>query len=927
MAWQLIYTSAPRLLEAGRTGFGTVARHRAVSGLIASSVERFSQFARLPGHDTRRIVHACRILTVGSGTYHVLTCLQDAGSDYTGRTNHIAHHLIAEPREIRALSAAGLTPADVLLAMKWRTSWSDGPRFLDPAEEVDLSSFTTTASQAWAAVTGSPASARILGSREALKGCYLIIPPGINALDLFGEALRADPAQAWQTPFTTCLEPNDDVADFRWVALSSSSPLLTQVETSSRLVLDLTRPGTLPAPPDPDAPAPEPEPVPDPVKPPAPEPARTAPAEVQKQTHPPVLAAPAVSSMGGWSPEPRQSAPKPGKNFIVISLVIAALLVVVVLSVLLRQDNLQVQARADYDRDIAQTWKDRHLILTDTRKLLEEQSDLAAGKALLKSHVEFFNSVQQLLKKPGTAVLLPLPAENKDDLRDLNKLLEEWAELHGRPWAKLPAGKDAALGLHSAYRRWQDSRTSIWKKLNKYLSLKDTPPPEDALIQALKDKARELLRSAEPARGTLAEWELVFALPVHPKNDLDSKALQWLHLWAALNDPGPGAYATAQTVSADSSLPAWLRAKAAALKQRQDQEHENLLAAQSRQIGEQRALAVQKQLAATEDADAMSAGISFPIFIRLLQPGEDPAGKVTGLPVIANMQLYVGGAWDAHPRPDPKTEPKNGELKKWAATSLDGKDEIKFGPTLLAKLTNMIRFSNDDTGTLTAIAEQYRHSSDGVRIVARSQDAVHVLFDLRLLPISSVATRPVFTQVIDAAVNNAETVTLSLPAGLQTRLHLLALPNPVYSLRREGTATEQRFYSLISTGESSFQVMPPQANMIPAPILQGIKRRISDLEDGIAKDDRDIAAIDGKKSSARHKDPNRETYARGRSDKEIQLQDLRAKLQGLEGPAPLHLDLQPGRHTLLLEQPVRLEFCRLNVLSSASPSQSKPTPP
>ena len=63
MAWQLIYTSAPRLIEAGRTGFGTVARHRAVSGMLASAVERFSQFARLPGHDPRRVVHAHRILT------------------------------------------------------------------------------------------------------------------------------------------------------------------------------------------------------------------------------------------------------------------------------------------------------------------------------------------------------------------------------------------------------------------------------------------------------------------------------------------------------------------------------------------------------------------------------------------------------------------------------------------------------------------------------------------------------------------------------------------------------------------------------------------------------------------------------------------------------------------------------------------------
>ena len=51
MAWQLIYTSAPRLLEAGLTGFGTVARHRAIPPLVVKAVERISQFARLPGYD------------------------------------------------------------------------------------------------------------------------------------------------------------------------------------------------------------------------------------------------------------------------------------------------------------------------------------------------------------------------------------------------------------------------------------------------------------------------------------------------------------------------------------------------------------------------------------------------------------------------------------------------------------------------------------------------------------------------------------------------------------------------------------------------------------------------------------------------------------------------------------------------------------
>jgi hypothetical protein len=273
MAWQLIYTSAPRLLEAGRTGFGTVARHRAVSGMLASTVERFSQFARLPGHDPRRVVHTYRVLTVAGASYHVFTRLKDAGSDYTGRTNHLAQHVIAEAREIRALAASGLTPADVPLAIPWRESWAEGPRFLDPTEEIDLSNFPQAASSAWAVITGNPASARLLVTPQALKGCYLILPPEAKALELFREAMIEAPQGGWQTSFTTSLEPNDEVGDFRWIGLPFDSPLRPQAEVSNRLLLDLTQPAKLPAPPEP------------PAKVHLPEPERVASATTQTRRH------------------------------------------------------------------------------------------------------------------------------------------------------------------------------------------------------------------------------------------------------------------------------------------------------------------------------------------------------------------------------------------------------------------------------------------------------------------------------------------------------------------------------------------------------------------------------------------------------------------------------------------------------------------
>ena len=71
MPWQLIYTSAPRLLTAGQTGFGTVARHREVPPLVVSAVERATQFARLPGMDVGRVVFSHRVIDAAGARHSV----------------------------------------------------------------------------------------------------------------------------------------------------------------------------------------------------------------------------------------------------------------------------------------------------------------------------------------------------------------------------------------------------------------------------------------------------------------------------------------------------------------------------------------------------------------------------------------------------------------------------------------------------------------------------------------------------------------------------------------------------------------------------------------------------------------------------------------------------------------------------------------
>jgi hypothetical protein len=248
MAWQLIYTSAPRLLEAGRSGFGTVARHRQINPLLAAAVERFSQFSRLPGLDPARVIFAYRTVTAGSGRFHVLSFVRDSGADYTGRTNHLAHHLILDPSEVAKLGRNGPSPADVLLAMPWRQQWDEPPRWLDAGDEIAVAKIlpqTTAAGTAWAQITGEANHVWLLAQGEASRSACLLTPPGLDLRPLFAESLRATPERAWQTTFTTSFQPSDDAADFRWLGVEAGSDLAATI-ASGRRPLDLTAPHSLP---------------------------------------------------------------------------------------------------------------------------------------------------------------------------------------------------------------------------------------------------------------------------------------------------------------------------------------------------------------------------------------------------------------------------------------------------------------------------------------------------------------------------------------------------------------------------------------------------------------------------------------------------------------------------------------------------------
>src|SRR5437868_353386 len=123
MPSQLIYTSAPQGLAAGQSGYCTVARDADLREGVARVLEQLSSYNHAAsGERQDPIISAYRILDLRGAKYHVLSRIQDAGLDFTNRTNHIAHHLVFEPDELPGLPSPALIFRDW---NGWRKEWKE----------------------------------------------------------------------------------------------------------------------------------------------------------------------------------------------------------------------------------------------------------------------------------------------------------------------------------------------------------------------------------------------------------------------------------------------------------------------------------------------------------------------------------------------------------------------------------------------------------------------------------------------------------------------------------------------------------------------------------------------------------------------------------------------------------------------------------
>jgi hypothetical protein len=217
------------------------------AGLV-TALEQMSVYAHRPSAP-HPLIYSYQNIQLTGTLYRVLTRTRDAGLDFTGRTNFIAHHLVFEVGE----SFENISPAEILLDWSgWRSVWDGNSRAVpDLSSSEILGGIAPLAPpcRAWREITGDSGYAASPFSH--VGGCWWLHSKRTEeeVLRLMGESLRLLPDQTseslWATTFTTyvgqILEPNL----YQWKGWNQrDDPTKSGVLRGN--ALDIENPGSLP---------------------------------------------------------------------------------------------------------------------------------------------------------------------------------------------------------------------------------------------------------------------------------------------------------------------------------------------------------------------------------------------------------------------------------------------------------------------------------------------------------------------------------------------------------------------------------------------------------------------------------------------------------------------------------------------------------
>jgi hypothetical protein len=247
MALELYYTSAPRGLRPGSTGFCTVGMTEGMSPQMAEKLEALGGYRPVydvgsPCAPDNPPAFAHWRLNIAGRFYSVLSHVCFAGADHQGRFNKFAHHLVLDSSEQVAAGPAWVMMQPGVMERRW----TGDPRALPVGKNIPDGANPLRLCQGWAELTGDAGWAGMLANaymQDASKPAYVIYRPGTDMVSLINEALTLLPEGArWRVTFNTYFDtlPAGLTCGWRCVVAGTPAARSAAANATSGVVIDLT---------------------------------------------------------------------------------------------------------------------------------------------------------------------------------------------------------------------------------------------------------------------------------------------------------------------------------------------------------------------------------------------------------------------------------------------------------------------------------------------------------------------------------------------------------------------------------------------------------------------------------------------------------------------------------------------------------------
>ncbi|MCM8528587.1 MAG: hypothetical protein NE327_18835 [Lentisphaeraceae bacterium] len=221
---ELVYTSTPKGLEKGSSGFCTVACSRSMPRPLKSTLESISAYKEIyPAHHEKAsanpINYSYLKLNTSSGAHCIFSRICFAGVDYTGRSNKLAHHLCLDETDINTYSA--FSPATIISKKNtFFRKWDEDPQYFEDGWRTLSANEESLQANYWQEVTGDSGWAAYLAEQyteDPDKHLYIAYDEGVDPLILIKESVALlDKEDQWDLTFSTYFTEHILGSDCKW---------------------------------------------------------------------------------------------------------------------------------------------------------------------------------------------------------------------------------------------------------------------------------------------------------------------------------------------------------------------------------------------------------------------------------------------------------------------------------------------------------------------------------------------------------------------------------------------------------------------------------------------------------------------------------------------------------------------------------------